>query len=101
VTAQVLGSLHITAERVREQALRLERADGAIATEPLPASPRAELMLEWSCHRSGDIGPEQLLLGMAFAKDSVLLDFGVEAERVRDEVDRRLNAPPTTDAPSA
>lgn len=101
VAAQVLGSLNITAERVREQALRLERASGAITTEPLPPSPRAGLMLEWSCYGSGDIGPEQLLLGLAFAKDSVLVDFGVEAGRVRDEVHRRLGAPPTGDARSS
>ena len=58
-------------------------------------------MLEWCCYGSADIGPEQLLLGMAFVKDSVLLDFGVEAERVRDEVQRRLDAAPTGDARSS
>jgi ATP-dependent Clp protease ATP-binding subunit ClpC len=96
VAAKVLDSLGVTHEQTREQVARIigtgesERGVGQI-----PFTPRAKKVLELSLREAlsighNYIGTEHILLGLARENHGVaariLLDFGVDSERIRDGV---------------
>ena len=93
VAAQVLQSLGITVEVVREQVADIAGpAEDEITGGGLPFTPRAKKALEVALRESlalghHDIGPEHLLLGVARADGGVakqiLLGFGADFGTIR------------------
>jgi len=100
VGASVLESLGVTLEEVRAQVARIVGQGDDVMSGQIPFTPRAKKVLELSLKEAlrlghNHIGTEHLLLGLARENQGVasriLLDFGVDAERVRDEVLRFLS----------
>lgn len=94
LAARVLRSLGITAERVRG---RLKRAGSPVVAtaDQGPYTPETQKVLERALreevtHRAGAVGTEHILLGLAAENEQVLLDFGLEGDRVREEVHRAM-----------
>jgi ATP-dependent Clp protease ATP-binding subunit ClpA len=94
LAARVLESLDITLEEVRAQVARIIGQGDELATGQIPFTPRAKKVLELSLReaRSLDhnyIGTEHILLGLVRENDGVaariLLDFGADAEKIRNE----------------
>jgi len=82
-TADVLGSLGITLEHARDQAVRIVGPGERVAPDQIPFTPRAKKVLELSLREAlalghNHIGPEHLLLGL-------LTDNGGTANRILDE----------------
>ena len=101
LAARVLGSLDITAERVRAHVVHTvgsgdEDASGEeVAAGQMPFSPRAKRVLERALREAlalgrNGIGSEHILLGLLREDETVLLDLGVEVERVRANLYREL-----------
>jgi ATP-dependent Clp protease ATP-binding subunit ClpC len=97
--ARALESLGITIEGVRTQVAQIVGEGDEVATGQIPFTPRAKKVLELSLREAlalghNYIGTEHVLLGLARANEGVaariLLDSGVGAEQVRDEVIRTL-----------
>src|SRR5439155_10046636 len=100
VGASVLESLGVTLEEVRAQVARIVGQGDDVMSGQIPFTPRAKKVLELSLKEAvrlghNHIGTEHLLLGLARENQGVasriLLDFDVDAERVRDEVLRFLS----------
>jgi ATP-dependent Clp protease ATP-binding subunit ClpC len=92
VGARVLESLDVTIEEVRAQIERVVGRGDHPATGQIPFTPRAKKVLELSLREAmtlghNYIGPEHILLGIARENEGVaaqiLLDFDVDAEKVR------------------
>jgi hypothetical protein len=102
LAARVLESLDITLEEVRAQVERIIGRGHEVTTGQIPFTPRAKKVLELALREGlslghNYIGTEHVLLGIARANEGVaariLLDFGVDAERIRNEVIRLLSGP--------
>jgi Clp amino terminal domain, pathogenicity island component/UvrB/uvrC motif len=102
LAARILASLDITVEEVRAQVARVVGFGDHVATGQIPFTPRAKKVLELSLREAlslghNYIGSEHILLGLMREDDGVaariLLDFGADAETVRNEVVRMLSGP--------
>jgi ATP-dependent Clp protease ATP-binding subunit ClpC len=103
LAARVLESLDITIEEVRAQVARIiGEGDEPIVTGQVPFTPRAKKVLELALREAmalghNYIGTEHILLGLARENEGVaariLLDFDIDAEKIRNEVIRMLSGP--------
>jgi ATP-dependent Clp protease ATP-binding subunit ClpA len=100
VAARVLQTLDITVEEVRAQVARIVGEGDEVTTGQIPFTPRAKKVLELALRESvslghNHIGTEHVLLGIVRENDGVaariLLDFGADAEKVRNEVIRTVS----------
>jgi ATP-dependent Clp protease ATP-binding subunit ClpA len=104
MAARVLESLDISLDEVRAQVARIvghgDEDEGDETIGQIPFTPRAKKVLELSLREAlslahNYIGTEHILLGLARENEGVaariLLDFGVDADRLRDEVVRALH----------
>ncbi len=101
--AQVLQSHGIELEDVRIQIARIIGEGDEVATGLVPFTPRAKKVLELALREAlalghNHIGTEHILLGIARVNEGVaariLLDCGVDAETLRDDVVRQLGETP-------
>jgi ATP-dependent Clp protease ATP-binding subunit ClpC len=112
--ARVLVSLDVSLDAVREQVARIIGQGDELLTGQIPFTPRAKKVLELALREALSlghnlVGTEHLLLGLVREGEgvasSILLDFGVTADAVRDAVIRRLSGVggrvPLPDAPPA
>jgi ATP-dependent Clp protease ATP-binding subunit ClpC len=95
MAARVLVSLDITLDEVRAQIARVIGEGEEVTAGQIPFTPRAKKVLELALKEamalSHDyIGTEHILLGIAREGEGVaariLVDFGADAERVREAV---------------
>jgi ATP-dependent Clp protease ATP-binding subunit ClpA len=95
LAARVLGSLEITAEKVRGRVAEIVGQGEEAAVGQIPFTPRAKKVLEFALREAlaighNYIGTEHILLGLVRENEGVavriLLDFDVDDERVRDTV---------------
>jgi ATP-dependent Clp protease ATP-binding subunit ClpA len=91
VAARVLESLGVSADAVRE---RVGRGPGS-SSGNLPLSPEAKKLLERALREAlalkhRNIGTEHVLL--ALADEDALKELGVDGDRIRAEIQRRLAA---------
>src|SRR5207244_2358921 len=102
LAARVLESLDVTVEEVRAQVARIVGMGDEVTAGQIPFTPRAKKVLELSLREAlalshNYIGTEHILLGLARENEGVasriLLDFDVDAEKVRNEVIRMLGGP--------
>jgi ATP-dependent Clp protease ATP-binding subunit ClpC len=99
IAARVLGQLRVTLEEVRSHVEQIVGRGDAVATGQIPFTPRAKKVLELALREAlslghNYIGTEHILLGVARENDGVamriLLDLGVDADKIRDEVTHTL-----------
>jgi ATP-dependent Clp protease ATP-binding subunit ClpC len=111
IAARVLRSLAVELEAVREQVGRIVGTGEEATSGQIPFTPRAKKVLELALREAKDmghsyIGTEHVLLGLAREGEGVaariLLDLGVDAERIRAEVLQLLGgmAAPVASRPS-
>jgi len=102
LAARVLGALGVAIDDVRAQVARIVGVGDEAKSGEMPFTPRAKKVLDLSLREAlslghNYIGTEHLLLGLARENEGVaariLLDFGVDAETVRNEVIRMLSGP--------
>ena len=102
LAAHVLESLDLTTEEVRAQVVSIVGQGEAAATGQIPFTPHAKETLEFSLREAlalghDWIGTEHVLLGLVRVTDGVaariLLDFGADADTVRNEVIRMMSGP--------
>jgi len=100
LAARVLDSLDITVERVRAQVVRIVGSGDEITSGQIPFTPRADNILKSALREAvvlghGYIGTEHILLALVRENEGcaarILLDFEADAEKVRNEVIRRLS----------
>jgi ATP-dependent Clp protease ATP-binding subunit ClpA len=100
LAARVLDSLDVTLWEVRDQVARIIGEGEEATSGQIPFTPRAKKVLELSLReakalRHTHIGTEHILLGLMREGEGVaariLLDFGADAEAVRNEVIRLLS----------
>jgi ATP-dependent Clp protease ATP-binding subunit ClpC len=100
LAARVLESLGITVEEVRVLVARIVGQGDEVTTGQIPFTPRAKKVLELSLREALElghnyIGTEHVLLGLVRENEGVaariLLDFGADAEKIRNEVIRALS----------
>ena len=100
--AQVLDALNVTVEEVRAQVARIVGQGDEVTTGQIPFTPRAKKVLELSLREAMSlnhnyIGTEHILLGLVRENEGVaariLLDFDADAEKIRNEVARKLGGP--------
>jgi ATP-dependent Clp protease ATP-binding subunit ClpC len=93
VGARVLESLDVTLDEVRAQVGRIVGSGEDVTTGQIPFTPRAKKVLELSPREARSlghdfIGTEHILLGLVRENEGVaariLLDFGADAEQVRN-----------------
>jgi ATP-dependent Clp protease ATP-binding subunit ClpA len=108
LAARVLESFEISVERVRDQVVRIVGCGEEVTGGSIPFTPRAKKVLELALREAlslghNYIGPEHILLGLLGENEGVaahiLIDFGVESEKIRDEVLRRVPGPGEGRAP--
>jgi len=97
--ARVLDSFDVTLEEVRAQVARIIGEGDEVKTGQIPFTPRAKKVLELALREAlrlghNYIGTEHILLGLAYEGEGVamriLLDFDVDAEKIRNEIIRAL-----------
>ena len=97
IAARVLESLGVTLDEARSQVTRVVGQGDEVAAGQVPFTPRAKKVLELSLAEAvalghGFIGTEHVLLGLADEDSGVaariLLDFGLDDGRIREEVAR-------------
>ncbi len=102
LAARVLWSFDITVEKVRAQVARIVGEGDEVTTGQIPFTPRGKKVLELSLREAlslghNYIGTEHMLLGLVRENEGVaariLLDFGADAETIRNEVMRMLSLP--------
>jgi ATP-dependent Clp protease ATP-binding subunit ClpC len=102
VAARVLESLGVRVQEVRAQIARIVGEGDEVTSGQIPFTPRAKRVFELSLREARSlghdyIGTEHLLLGLARENEGVatrlLLDFGIDAERLRNEVIELLSGP--------
>jgi ATP-dependent Clp protease ATP-binding subunit ClpC len=107
LAARVLNGLDVTAERVREQVVRIVDR-GEEVTEQPPFAPRAKEGLELAYREAlgmgnNYIGTEHLLLALSSQDmglaSRLLSEFGADATRIRREVVRQSGGPKDRGAP--
>ena len=93
--ARALATLGVQLEDVREQVAQIIGQGEEVGAGQIPFTPRAKRVLELSLREAlslghNYIGTEHLLLGLARENDGVaariLLDFGADADTIRDQV---------------
>ncbi len=99
LAAGVLRSLGITAERVHGQLQHIGSSDEETASGLILFVPEAQKVLKLALREEptrhpNAVGTEHILLGLVGADEEALLEFGVQADRVREEVHRALAAAP-------
>ena len=103
IAARALEALGVKIEEVRAQVARIVGQGDVVETGQIPFTPRAKRVLELALRDALSlghnwIGTEHVLLGLTRENEGVamriLLDCGVDAERIRDEVFRTLGSPP-------
>ena len=103
LAARSLEALDITVERVREQVRRIVGSGEEATAGQIPFTPRAKKVLELALREAlslghNYIGTEHILLGLVRENEGVavriLLDFGADAEKVRNEVIRLVSSSP-------
>jgi hypothetical protein len=102
LAARVLDSLDVTLESARDRFAH-GGADEEAATGMLPRTPEVQKIYELALRAESTghparVGTEHILLGLVGADEAALLDFGIEADRVRDEVHRTLAALPADES---
>jgi ATP-dependent Clp protease ATP-binding subunit ClpC len=102
LAARVLESLDITVEEVRAQVARIVGQGDEVTTGQIRFTPRAKKVLELALREAlslghNYIGTEHILLGLVRENEGVaariLLDFGADAEKIRNEIMRVLSGP--------
>jgi ATP-dependent Clp protease ATP-binding subunit ClpA len=102
IAARVLESFDFTVEEVRAQIARIVGQGDEIATGMIPFTPRANKVLDLSRREALSlghkyIGTEHLLLGIIRENEGVasliLLDYGADADTIRNEIVRTLSGP--------
>jgi len=102
--ARTLENLGIVIEPVRAQVARIVGLGDEAATGQIPFTPRAKRVLELALREGlalghNHIGTEHLLLGLAREGDGVamrlLVDLGVDAEKIREAVIQALGGDPS------
>jgi len=102
LAARVLESLNVSIEEIRAQVARIVGMGDEVTAGQIPFTPRAKKVLELGLREAlslshNYIGTEHLLLGLVREGEGVamriLLDFDVDAEKVRNEVIRMLSGP--------
>jgi ATP-dependent Clp protease ATP-binding subunit ClpA len=105
IAARMLESFDVTLEEVRAQVGRIVGEGDEVTTGQIPFTPRAKKVLELSLKEALSlghkyIGTEHVLLGVVRENEGVaariLLDFGADAESIRNEVIRALSGPGAT-----
>jgi ATP-dependent Clp protease ATP-binding subunit ClpC len=97
--AQILESFDVTLEKTREAVARIVGEGDEVTTGQIPFTPRAKKALQVSAtepNKMGHnyVGTEHILLGLLRANDGVAAKvIGVDPERIRSEVLRRLSGP--------
>jgi ATP-dependent Clp protease ATP-binding subunit ClpC len=99
LAARVLDSLDITMEEARVKVARIVGPGDEVTSGQIPFTPRAKKVLELSVREAlslghNFIGTEHVLLALARENQGVaariLLDFGADAEKIRNEVIRAI-----------
>jgi ATP-dependent Clp protease ATP-binding subunit ClpC len=102
IAAQVLTSLGVGTEAVREQVARIVGDGEELTTGQIPFTPRAKKVLELSLREglslgSESIDTEHILLGLVRENEGVatrvLLDFGLDDDEIRNATIKRLSTP--------
>ena len=102
LAASVLASLDVTLERVRVQVVEVIGQGDNVTGGQIPFTPRAKKVLELSLREALSrghkyIGTEHVLLGIVRENEGVaaqvLRDFDADAEKIRNEVMRKLSGP--------
>jgi ATP-dependent Clp protease ATP-binding subunit ClpA len=102
LAAHVLESFDVTVEEVRAQVARIVGQGDEVTTGQIPFTPRTKKVLELALREGlslghSYIGTEHILLGIVRENEGVaariLLDFDADAEKVRNEVIRKLSGP--------
>jgi Clp amino terminal domain, pathogenicity island component/UvrB/uvrC motif len=110
VAARVLEGLDVSLEEVRAQVARIIGEGDEVASGQIPFTPRAKKVLELSLREAlglghNYIGTEHILLGLAREGEGVamriLVDYDVDAMKVRDGVVRALSGAHTPVDPVA
>jgi ATP-dependent Clp protease ATP-binding subunit ClpC len=101
IAARVLGELGVSVDEVRAQVGRIVgQGDEEVDTGQIPFTPRAKKVLELALREARAlghqyIGTEHVLLGLVRENSGVaariLLDFGADAETIRNEIIRLLS----------
>jgi ATP-dependent Clp protease ATP-binding subunit ClpA len=107
VGAQALRALDVSLEEVRALVAQIVGEGDAVTTGQIPFTPRAKKVLELALREAlsighNYIGTEHILLGLAREGEGVamriLVDFDVDAEKIREWIVRKLAlAPPPPD----
>jgi ATP-dependent Clp protease ATP-binding subunit ClpA len=93
VAAHVLGSLGVTADEIRTLIVQVIGEGEGVGAGQIPFTPRAKKVLELSLREAlslnhNNIGTEHILLGLTGENEGVakrvLLDLGVELQRIRE-----------------
>jgi Clp amino terminal domain, pathogenicity island component len=99
LAARVLESFDITAERVRDEVVRIVGSGEEATPGQIPFTPRAKSVLELALREAQNlgrnyIGTEHILLGLASENEGVairiLLDLDAGPEKLRNEVIRMM-----------
>jgi len=99
LAAEVLTSLEVTREEVRQRVSAIVGEGDVVPAGQIPFAPRAKKVLELALREAlsfghNYIGTEHILLGLVRENEGVavriLLDLGVDGERMRDEVVRAM-----------
>jgi ATP-dependent Clp protease ATP-binding subunit ClpC len=99
IAARALAALDITIEEVRAALTGIVGQGDEITTGQIPFTPRTKKVLELALREAlalghNHVGTEHVLLGLAREGRGVamriLLDFGVDGERIRSEISRLL-----------
>jgi hypothetical protein len=99
VAARALGSLGVTVERVRQEALQAVAPAEQATARQIPFTPRAKQVLELACREADSVGservgPEHILLGMLRDDQDlavrILLGCGADVEKIRGQLTHRL-----------
>jgi ATP-dependent Clp protease ATP-binding subunit ClpA len=108
IGAQALEALDVSLEEVRAMVARLIGEGDEWVTGQIPFTPRAKKVLELSLREAlslghNYIGTEHILLGLVREGEGVamriLVDYDVDAEKIRDWVVRRLARAPAPPDP--
>jgi ATP-dependent Clp protease ATP-binding subunit ClpC len=110
LAARALALLDVTVEKVRAQVGRIIGLGDEVGAGQIPFTPRTKKVLELSLREAvalghNTIGTEHVLLGLARENEGVasqiLLDFGADAETVRNQVVGMLSGPGRRVVPGA
>jgi ATP-dependent Clp protease ATP-binding subunit ClpA len=108
IGAQALDALDVSIEEVRAMVARIVGEGDEVVTGQIPFTPRAKKVLELSLREAlslghNYIGTEHILLGLVREGEGVamriLVDYDVDAEKIRDWVVRRLARAPAPPDP--